>query len=155
MILKRATTDHPDFRDLCRQLDAELYSRYGSEQQQYTVHNALKTGHTVVIAYIKDQPVGCGCFRSLGTSRAELKRMFVSEKLRGRGIAKVVLHELENYARKSGHQELILETGKGQPEAIGFYQNNGYRLIENYGPYKTLDNSICMSKILPAIRCSS
>ncbi|WP_163336400.1 GNAT family N-acetyltransferase [Desulfopila sp. IMCC35008] len=146
MILKQTTTKHPDFKYLCRQLDADLNSRYGSAQQQYDSLNNVAAGNTAVIAYIKNRPVGCGCFRSIERSRAELKRMFVSENLRGRGIAKALLEKLENCCRNSGHLELILETGKGQPEAIGVYMNNGYRLIENFGPYEGMENSICMSK---------
>lgn len=72
MILKRTTSENPHFVNLCRQLDAELKSRYGSTQEKYDTHNTIEVIDTVVIAYVESQPVGYGCFRALDTSRAEL-----------------------------------------------------------------------------------
>jgi hypothetical protein len=41
-----------------------------------------------------------------------------------------------------------LETGKRQPEAIGLYKKNGYKLIPNYGQYAEVENSVCFEKEL-------
>ena len=57
-----------------------------------------------------------------------------------------ILISLEKWASELGYKKAILETGKGQPEAIALYQKAGYQIIENYGPYKGLDNSVCMGK---------
>jgi hypothetical protein len=40
----------------------------------------------------------------------------------------------------------ILETGKGQHEAIGVYTKRNYTVIENYGQYAGVELSICMRK---------
>jgi putative acetyltransferase len=45
-----------------------------------------------------------------------------------------------------GYSIARLETGKGQPEAIGLYEKAGYSVIENYGPYIGIENCICMKK---------
>lgn len=44
---------------------------------------------------------------------------------------------------------VVLETGKGQPEAIGLYQYMGCQVIDNYPPYEEMANSVCMEKISP------
>ena len=33
-------------------------------------------------------------------------------------------------------------------EAIALYKKCGYQSIENYGPYKDLENSVCMEKTI-------
>jgi len=42
----------------------------------------------------------------------------------------------------------ILETGKKQPEAIALYKKSGYKIIDNYGQYADVENSICFEKKL-------
>jgi ribosomal protein S18 acetylase RimI-like enzyme len=42
--------------------------------------------------------------------------------MRGRGIAQMVLAELEKWAAKLGYKKCILETGKSKPEAIRLYE---------------------------------
>ena len=74
--------------------------------------------------------------------------MFVAAGLRGKGMGLFLLSALEDWARELGGQRARLETGKGQPEAIGLYRKAGYRIIPSYGPYKQMDNSVCMEKEL-------
>lgn len=59
-----------------------------------------------------------------------------------------MLGTLEKWASGLGYSKVILETGKGQPEAIGLYRKCGYKIVENYGPYKGFDHSICMGKAI-------
>jgi hypothetical protein len=35
-----------------------------------------------------------------------------------------------------------------QPEAIALYKKSGYEVIENYGQYAGVENSICMKKVI-------
>ncbi len=72
--------------------------------------------------------------------------MYVDPDFRGEGMAQTLLTALEYWAARLGYAKIRLETGKGQPEAIALYQKVGYSVIPNYGPYKKLENSICMEK---------
>src|SRR5208337_4275680 len=106
-------------------------------QQNYTGHNILTSDAKAVIAYDDGMPVGCGCLRETGTDRTiEIKRMYVAEKMRGRGIARAILQDLETWAAELGGNRAILETGVNQPEAIALYTGAGYGRIKNYGPYR-------------------
>ncbi|MBN8788447.1 MAG: GNAT family N-acetyltransferase, partial [Terrimonas sp.] len=60
-----------------------------------------------------------------------------------------IVNELEQWAKELHYTACVLETGKRQPEAIRLYQKAGYTLIENFGQYKNVENSVCMKKILP------
>ncbi|WP_454041681.1 GNAT family N-acetyltransferase [Cellulosimicrobium sp. Marseille-Q8652] len=57
---------------------------------------------------------------------AELKRIWTHSAHRRRGLARVVLHELERRARERGYRRVYLTTGPRQPEAAGLYLATGY-----------------------------
>jgi GNAT superfamily N-acetyltransferase len=144
----RTSSENKDFRELIIQLDNDLNARYGKEQSEYDKHNVIELIDTVVVAYDGNQPVGCGCFKQYGNETIEIKRMFVKNEMRGKGISKMILKELEYWAEEKGYLYSILETGIGQPEAIGLYEKFNYKRIDNYGQYANMPNSVCMKKTL-------
>ena len=147
--IKRTSSGDPDFSFLLRLLDEDLWKRYPKTQQNYEAHNIIKQDANVVIAYADGEPVGCGCFRDTGVpGTVEIKRMYVAEPQRGKGIAKAMLRELESWASEGGWRRAVLETGVNQPEAIALYTKTGYARIDNYGPYIGNRESVCMGKAL-------
>ena len=62
----------------------------------------------------------------------EIKRMYVVPDERGKGLARVLLHALEDAARGLGYQIARLDTGPRQPHAQGLYENEGYRTVPNF-----------------------
>ncbi|MBD0324285.1 MAG: GNAT family N-acetyltransferase [Aldersonia sp.] len=78
----------------------------------------------------------------------EIKRMFVRAAHRGRGYARAVLAELERTAAAAGHGRAVLETGTRQPEAIRFYEREGYLRVPNFGPYAGAAESVCYAREL-------
>jgi GNAT superfamily N-acetyltransferase len=147
--ITRCNSENSDFKSLIRKLDADLDGRYGLLQQEYDNYNKIASLETVVVAYDKNIPVGCGCFKEYSSSVAEIKRMFVLPEYRGRGIAASILTELENWGKEKNFTKTILETGIKQYEAIGLYTKLGYKKIDNFGQYQGNTNSICMEKLLP------
>jgi GNAT superfamily N-acetyltransferase len=63
-------------------------------------------------------------------------------------VARAVLRGLEAAAAGLGLSELKLETGTAQPDAIRFYEREGYRLIDNFGPYAGEPLSVCYARPL-------
>jgi putative acetyltransferase len=78
----------------------------------------------------------------------ELKRMFVLPENRNRGLATMIVTELETWASELSYRKCVLETGIRQPDAIALYKKNGYTLIPNWGQYVGVENSVCFEKIL-------
>ncbi|WP_242927683.1 GNAT family N-acetyltransferase [Pontibacter vulgaris] len=146
--LIRTDSENPDFRHLVVFLDQELKVRDGEEHAFYDQFNKIDKIRNVVVAYQNNEPVGCGAFKEYEKGVAEIKRMFVYTSVRGQGIAKSILTELEHWAKELGYEKCLLETGKKQPEAIALYQKSGYTLIPNYGQYAGVENSVCMQKYL-------
>ncbi len=77
-----------------------------------------------------------------GTERdAEIKRMYTAPWARGRGLARVVLGEIERSAGLAGCKRAVLETGVQQPEALSLYASAGYAPITPFGVYAGDDES--------------
>lgn len=154
MIIKRTTSENPDFIKLVIDLDAYLKITDEEEHDFYNQFNSIELLQEVVVIYasklnnLLPVAVGCGALKKLDSTTVELKRMYVSPQYRGKGYAQKVIKELEIWARKMGYKRCILETGKRQIEAVKFYHNCGYSVIENYGQYKEMANSICFQKTL-------
>lgn len=79
---------------------------------------------------------------------AELKRMFVSEQARGRGVAGALLGRIEAEAAARGSRRVVLETGELHGSALALYGKHGYREIDQFGQYIGEKHSICMAKPL-------
>lgn len=90
--------------------------------------------------------IGCGAFRPMDETTAEVKRMYAKEK--GMGIGNKILSYLEHQAYDIGYKTLRLETRIVNAKAVSFYERNGYRKIPNYGKYAGRVNSICFEKKL-------
>lgn len=90
-----------------------------------------------VLARIGGAVVGCGGFHSLGEGVAEIKRMWVAPRARGRGVARHMLRHLETLAREASVTTLRLDTNRVLIEARAMYLKEGYREIARYNdnPY--------------------
>ena len=147
--LTRTDSKNTDFIALVRRLDAELAERDGSEHAFYAQYNHIEGINKGVVAYEGGTPVGCGAIKPYSPGVMEVKRMFTLPAQRGKGIAARILDELEAWTMELGCSRCILETGKRQPEAIALYTRCGYRIVENYGQYQGVENSVCFQKDLP------
>ncbi|OYU80342.1 MAG: GNAT family N-acetyltransferase [Flavobacterium sp. BFFFF1] len=146
---RRTDSTNPEFISLVALLDADLRIRDGADHAFYAQFNKIDTIKNVIVAYEGNEAVGCGAFKGFSDDTVEIKRMFVPESLRGRGIASGILKSLEHWAKELGYHKTILETGNQQPEAIALYQKSGYKVIPNFGQYAGVENSICFEKSLP------
>lgn len=79
-----------------------------------------------LIAYVRDEPAGCGAVKHHPGAASELKRMWVTESARGLGIGRRLLTELEARAIRSGATVARLETNRALVEAIAMYRSAGY-----------------------------
>jgi GNAT superfamily N-acetyltransferase len=142
----KTTSENPDFLSLIKTFDVYLWERYPELKTNYWGNNIIELNRNVVVIYLDEKPVACGCFKRYDENTIEIKRMFVSPDARGLGLAQRVLHELELWAKELDYSVSVLETLYKQQEAISLYQKVGYAIVNNYGPYVGLKNSICMRK---------
>ena len=144
----KTTSENPDFVTLIAALDVSLWERYPELKTNYWGNNVIELNPNVIIVYLENKAVACGCFKKYDKNTIELKRMFVSPEARGLGLAKKIILELELWAHDLSYTASVLETLYKQKEAISLYQKVGYTIVDNYEPYVGLENSICMKKKL-------
>jgi DNA-binding MarR family transcriptional regulator/GNAT superfamily N-acetyltransferase len=91
----------------------------------------------LLVATLHSGPVGCGALKFHDGAPAEIKRMWVSPSVRGLGVGRRILAELESRAAARGVQIVRLETNRALDEAIGLYRAAGYRQVAAFNdePY--------------------
>jgi GNAT superfamily N-acetyltransferase len=102
---------------------------------------------TTILAVAEKDAVGHAALRPYAGS-LEVKKVFVPVRQRGRGIARLLMGELENVARGRGAQSLVLQTGVLQVPAITLYEDLGYAPIDAYGKYVNVPGALCFEKTL-------
>lgn len=132
----------PDARWCFDQYTAELNSRFdagfdpalsiSADPQELTLPRGL-----LILGRLQGRPVGCGALKFHNQEPAELKRMWIAESVRGLGVGRRLLAELERRARNAGVKVLRLETNRTLYEAIRLYRSSGYIEVEafNAEPY--------------------
>ncbi|MER5444517.1 GNAT family N-acetyltransferase [Streptomyces sp. NPDC002766] len=158
MNIRRVSFDHPDAVKLNDEVQAEYHVRYGDGGDATLLDPAdfEPPNGVYLIAYdVDDTPVATGGWRAQDANGegnldgdAELKRMFVVEAMRGRGVARRILAALEEDARAAGRARMVLETGTKQPEAIALYTSSGYEPCGKFGYYRHYEASRCFGKAL-------
>ena len=90
-----------------------------------------------LVAREMDDPVGCGALKNCGSGIGEIKRLWVTENVRGLGIGQNILTALENQARDFGLNMLRLDTNKSLTEAHALYVKNNYIEVQSFNddPY--------------------
>lgn len=142
--------DHADSAALL-ELVQQYYERiYGGRDEDVTEHDQFTPPHGLfLVGYLDDDPVACGGWRRRGPHAVEIKRMYVAEPVRRRGLARIVLTELERTASSAGATQVVLNTGFRQSDAMRFYEANGYRRTDDrFGHYEAIDGACFYSKNL-------
>ena len=89
-----------------------------------------------LVATLHGDPVGCGGLRLHGDA-ADIKRMWVAPEVRGLGLARRLLAELETRAASLGVRTLRLDTNGALTEAVALYRAVGFREVPPFNdePY--------------------
>lgn len=149
MIVRPVRWDDPAAVALRAAQRAELEVRYGTPDSEPGPAPTAADITVFFVAYSDSgEPLGCGGLRAIGATEAEIKRMYVVPAARGTGVSTAILQALENFGREQGWPRLVLETGAPQPDAVRFYEREGYTAIPAYGYYVDCADSLCYEKLL-------
>jgi putative acetyltransferase len=144
--LRAVAWDHTDSERMRSDQQAEIALRYGRLDSEPGPKPSAADMSIFFVAYDDTEPIGCGGLRTLDERHGEIKRMYVVPGRRGSGVASAILRHLEAEARSRGWERLVLETGDEQPDAVRFYEREGYTRIPNFGYYADSDLSLCYEK---------
>jgi DNA-binding MarR family transcriptional regulator/GNAT superfamily N-acetyltransferase len=132
---------HPDARFCLRSYYDELAVRFrdGYDPAVSPVADNEMTSPAgfLLVASLHNKPVGCGALILYPGSVGLVKRMWAAPSVRGLGVGRRLLFELEDRARCQGVRVMRLETKNELSEAIRMYQTSGYTEVEPFNdePY--------------------
>ncbi len=91
----------------------------------------------LLVATLRGEPVGCGAVKFGQGAPAEIKRMWVAPSMRGLGLGRRILADLEARAAANGVRAVRLETNRALGEAISLYRTAGYQEVAAFSdePY--------------------
>lgn len=149
VVLQRLEPGSEQGRALIEELDSYLLNLYPPESNYLDSAAELAKPHVRFVgAFENGSAIGCGAVK-LMDGYAEIKRIYINPKQRGKGLGKRILSELECIAGRAGRRIVRLETGTRQPEALVLFERNGYIRTGPYADYRDDPLSVFMEKTLP------
>lgn len=141
--------DDADVARMVAEVQAEYVRRYGGpDVAEVDPAEFAPPDGLFLVGLLDGVPVATGGWRRLADGRAEIKRMYVSESVRRRGLSKRMLAELERTAAAAGIAEVVLNTGPAQPEAVALYELAGYLPVPAFGHYACHPQALFFGKQL-------
>ena len=133
---------HPDARRAVQAYIAELSQRFedGFDPARgisATDEEVSPPAGLFLLATLYAEPVGCGVLKFGQDAPAHIKRMWVARSVRGLGLGRRLLGELEAQAAARGVRTVRLETHRALSEAFSLYRTAGYREVARFNdePY--------------------
>ena len=132
--------DAPDYLEIVRALFLEYESTlnvdlcfqgFEKELAELPGEYARPSGR-LLVAFKRDEAVGCGAFRRLEGDACEMKRLFVRPKHQGKSIGSALARALIEEARAAGYARMRLDTMPTMQRAIAMYRSLGFREIPSY-----------------------
>ncbi|MCU1659535.1 MAG: GCN5-related N-acetyltransferase [Pseudonocardiales bacterium] len=141
--------DDPDVQRLVAAVQREYVRRYGGpDAAAVATDEFAPPAGLFLVGLLDGVPTATGGWRFISDDTVEIKRMYVLESARRRGIARRMLAELEATAWSSGARRVVLNTGDQQPEAIALYDSAGFEAIEGFGHYACAPGALFYGKAL-------
>ncbi len=126
------------FKEYAEWLGVDLgFQNFQEELDSIPGKYALPSGRLVIAKYDGDI-AGCAAVRKLEDGVCEMKRLFVREKFRGKGIGEALAKRIVEDARKIGYKKMRLDTDEQKMfKAMAIYKSMGFMEIEAYyhNPY--------------------
>ena len=149
MNIEKLDPDSPEAQALIAASDAYYIDLYPAESNHLESSEDLKKPNVILLGCRVDgELVASAAARILqdDVEYAEIKRLFVLDRHRGRGLSSEIMCRLETELQHRGISLFRLETGIKQPEALGLYRKLGYRERAPFGSYAADPYSVFMEK---------
>jgi DNA-binding MarR family transcriptional regulator/GNAT superfamily N-acetyltransferase len=123
------------------ELDRRMEGGFDAARSRYgDIADFVEPAGMVLLARLRGEPVGCGALRFGDDGVTEIKRMWLSPSVRGLGLGRRLLGELERYARAHGARLVRLDTNHVLVEAVALYRSAGYAQVPAFNDERHADH---------------
>jgi DNA-binding MarR family transcriptional regulator len=114
---------------------SELDRRFpeGYETSCLVSASEIRAHGACVVAREGGRHIACGILKDLDEEMDEIKHLWVDPEVRGLGVSRMLLVELEHAALRRRKVAVRLDTHEVLTEAISLYRSSGYAEIPSYG----------------------
>lgn len=120
------------FREYANWLNVDLdFQHFDDELSSLSTMYGPPYGR-LFLYHLHHQHVACVAVRKIDEGVAELKRMYVLEPFRNKGIAKSLLQSAVEFAKAAGYECIRLDTLSTMTPAMNLYTKYGFKKIDAY-----------------------
>ncbi|PYX23287.1 MAG: hypothetical protein DMG82_11770 [Acidobacteria bacterium] len=137
-IRRAVPTDAAEIADVLRQSFLEFEALYTPKGFAATTPDPEQVGSRMEegpawIALVEDRTAGTASAVPKGEKGLYVRGVAVVPSMRGRGIAEVLMNEVESFARQNGCARMFLTTTPFLTSAIRLYERFGFTRVANGG----------------------
>ena len=114
----------------------------GEDSHYYTRYTENENIENVWVVFEENLPAGCIAYRTKTDGVGEVKRLFIRNEYRGKGISKELLNLLETQAREQGCTKLFLDTRITLEPAVSLYHSLGFDITFQQGLYGQMEKEL-------------
>lgn len=128
--------------ELFSEHDDYMIDFLGKDKDCYTRYSAAENIEKVWVAFEDNAPIGCVAYRTKTDGTGEVKRLFIRNEYRGKGISKTLLSEVKSYAKAKDCTRLFLDTRITLEPAVSLYRGFGFEITFQQGLYIQMEMNI-------------
>ena len=148
VIIKKVSPGSAEAQLMSAALWEEIQSRYGFEAPNPFDAASFAAGNAGfwIARDAANKAVGSIAVAPLNNTESEIDMMYVSPGYRGCGIAQKLMAAAVKHAKENNFTLLKLRAGAPQPEALRFYEKEGFTRIPAFGKWVDDSTAICFEK---------
>jgi ribosomal protein S18 acetylase RimI-like enzyme len=128
-------------------INVDLYFQHVDEELEHFPDKYKEPEGTFLVALDGALVIGCVGIKKISDGICEMKRLFVKDQYKGRGIGKRLADEIILEAKRKGYSHMRLDSLKRMDKALALYRKLGFKEIGQYVE-NPIEDAVFMEKEL-------